>query len=609
MKADAYELKVIFGHNRQLFAPLFQRPYVWNEQDQWEPLWSDIKRLAEKQLNGEKKIRPHFMGAIVLEQLAVPVGKPDARSIIDGQQRVTTLQLFMAAFRDLCRDLDGADKMAESIELLIFNQDPIIQIEDDRFKVWPTNVDRSAYRIVMKAGSPKEAVRILKVQDGKERSQVVHAYEYFYKTLRAWIGESENGLNDRLQSLYYSVRDYLKIVVIDMDDEDDAQVIFETLNARGTPLLPSDLVKNFLFHKASEEGADTEYLYENYWKPFDTDDDFWREEMRVGRILRPRIDIFLQHYLALMRNEEISTKSLFREYQEFADSNHDWNAEKLMESFRDYARHFKHFLTLSKETREGMFFHRMRIMDTTTVFPFLLGLYEKLGSTPEGKKKIVEIIGPLESFLVRRMVCRLTAKNYNRLFLDLVNRLNRAKNPDAELVVGFLAKSTADTNRWPDDEEFKKAWLEDPLFNKLKRDRMRLLLYALDARMLGTKTEEYYLREGLTVEHILPQEWEAHWPLPDIPKETPEQRHERRLNRNTLLHTIGNLTFLKQSLNSHVSNGRFPRKKEKILEHSAINLNRFLLEKKSWDERDIKERGGKLFTVAKKIWPGPEGRT
>jgi len=159
MKADAYELSIVFGYERQLFAPLFQRPYVWDKEKQWEPLWNDIKTIAENLVQGNEDVKPHFLGAIVLDQLRVPVDKPDARSMIDGQQRLTTMQVFLAAFRDLCRDKPELKRLSKRIERLMFNDD--VKEDIDRFKVWPTNVDRLIYRVVMTARSPHEVRRIL----------------------------------------------------------------------------------------------------------------------------------------------------------------------------------------------------------------------------------------------------------------------------------------------------------------------------------------------------------------------------------------------------------------------------------------------------------------
>lgn len=172
MKADAYEISKVFGFDRQLSAPLFQRPYVWEQERQWKPLWEDTKTIAEHLLADEENLRPHFLGAIVLEQLRVPVGKPDARSIIDGQQRLTTIQILLKAIRDICMIDSKFPRLGESIELLMFNHSAMIDEADDRYKVWPTNIDQDAYRIVMKAQSPKDVISELEKNVGAEKSNI-----------------------------------------------------------------------------------------------------------------------------------------------------------------------------------------------------------------------------------------------------------------------------------------------------------------------------------------------------------------------------------------------------------------------------------------------------
>jgi len=395
-----------------------------------------------------------------------------------------------------------------------------------------------------------------------------------------------------------------------MGHEDDAQVIFETLNARGTPLLPSDLVKNFLFHRAQEEKSDVQFLYESYWEPFEKEDEFWRGEMRQGRIKRPRIDLFLQHYLTLMKKDEVTASALFAEFQKLVDKHSNQNPEWHLRSFREHADHFYNFFTMSREHREGEFFHRLRIMDTTTVFPFLLGLYRDLENFSDASREKVGILEDLESYLVRRMICRLTAKDYNRLFLDLLAELRKKGQFTRQSLRDFLMRQTAESRLWPTDEKFRQAWLYSPLYNTITRPRLRMLLKALDEALSSSKTENYSLRDDLTVEHILPQYWEEHWPLSALgEKETPEERIERIRRRNTLIHTIGNLTFLTKALNPAISNGPFERKKSEILKYSALNLNRFLTEIKTWDEERILKRGEEFFELACRIWPHPESES
>jgi len=157
------------------------------------------------------------------------------------------------------------------------------------------------------------------------------------------------------------------------------------------------------------------------------------------------------------------------------------------------------------------------------------------------------------------------------------------------------------------DVEFEEAWLNAPLYTAITRPRLRLLLRALDDGLHTAKTEKYTLKESLTVEHILPQHWGLHWPLPKIEGETPEAYVERERRRNHLLHTVGNLTLLTQSLNStpSVSNAAFETKKAEILKYAVLNVTRFLHDVDEWDETHILARSKTLLEVVKAIWPYP----
>jgi uncharacterized protein with ParB-like and HNH nuclease domain len=192
MKADAYEVTKVLGYDRQLFAPLFQRPYVWKKSEQWEPLWNDIRRMAERLLSctGDKdtlKVKPHFFGAVVLDQFRVPVGKPDARSIIDGQQRLTTLELLLVAFRDCLRTDAKNDKQARKLERLLFNED--MDEDADRYKVLPTNIDRAPYKAVMDAGSPAALHKQAEAKKVDEKASVVEAYYYHVTLYLSYLGK------------------------------------------------------------------------------------------------------------------------------------------------------------------------------------------------------------------------------------------------------------------------------------------------------------------------------------------------------------------------------------------------------------------------------------
>ncbi|MBK7189536.1 MAG: DUF262 domain-containing protein [bacterium] len=255
MESGILSIRTIFGQQRRHLVPLYQRPYVWKRQDQWEPLWDDLRGLAERLLAG-KETRPHFLGAIVLDQVRQPTGYIESRWVIDGQQRLTTMQIVLEAFSDLCQEY-GSKQKGSALLALTRNQNPMEEVKDVEFKVWPTNSDQHGFRTVMRAGSATE-VKAAFDCDADEvavGNTIGDAYLYFHRAIEQWLDLDQDGYEERLDALFRAIPDLVRMVVIDLGADDDAQLIFETLNARGTPLLPVDLVKNYLFHKARSREA------------------------------------------------------------------------------------------------------------------------------------------------------------------------------------------------------------------------------------------------------------------------------------------------------------------------------------------------------------------
>jgi hypothetical protein len=232
------------------------------------------------------------------------------------------------------------------------------------------------------------------------------------------------------------------------------------------------------------------------------------------------------------------------------------------------------------------------------VYPLLLHIFGR-DQTTENLSATLQILCDLESFLVRRLVCGLTTKNYNRLFLDLLHDVvSTEETPESTVREGLLSV-TGDSTRWPDDDEFRSAWMTRNIYSLSKR-KVSLVLGALDVRLQKRMTEAYTLvYQNLTIEHLLPQSWEEHWPLdPELPEDA--ARHQRVVT----LHTMGNLTLLTTALNPSVSNGPWGEKRQKILAHSALNLNRDL--PLTWDEARIQARSELLFDTAAMEWPYPK---
>jgi hypothetical protein len=591
-------IKGVFDSTERLEAPLFQRPYVWTESPNWEAMWEAVQSVAERRLAGRES-HPHFLGTIVLDQLHTGLGKVHARQIIDGQQRLTTLQLALAATRDLCIRLNET-RYAKAFERLTVNDVPLSEDEDDVFKVWPTNADRADFRAVMAARSAA-AVRKLEHAKRSDGWLIPDAYLYFHDRVDEWLGPAgTDGLTQKLQSLFTAFSEDLHLVVINLEAQDDAQEIFETLNSLGTPLLPADLVKNYLFHRAEREDADTDTLYERFWAPFDEDRGHWRKEIRQGRLKRPRLDLFLGHFITLQQRDDVVIAQLFSAYRELVERGAPETAAAHMERFSTYANVYYSFENFPAGTREAQFFDRLWALDNTTIFPVLLEVLRRHAGEA-GRDELLQIFGDIESFFVRRAVCELTSKNYNRLTVDMLKTLHASDDYSAAAIRAFLLSHDTEVARWPSDDEFSKAWMDLPFYKRL-RNRTRMILEALELAMHTGKTEKITIDVKLTVEHLLPRDWARHWPLPAqgdgaLSDEGPEDRRER------LLHTIGNLTLLTKELNPSVSNGPWAKKREKILEHSALTINRPLPER--WDEAAIEARTKALLKTALTVWPRP----
>src|SRR5690606_2814530 len=220
---------------------------------------------------------------------------------------------------------------------------------------------------------------------------------------------------DRLDALWQVVKDGLQLVVINLGEGDETQVIFETLNARGTDLLPADLIKNFLFRRAQLEGADVEELYADHWARFESD--FWREKVSQGRIERPRIDLFVNHYLTLMTRDEVKTTHLFQAFKRYVEERSAGSPQDAAGHIRQLARFadiYHAFHNPGAHVALERFFRMLEAVDTATVYPVVLHAYDQLNATDPAE--FDRVLAVLESFLMRRLVANATSKNYNRLF-------------------------------------------------------------------------------------------------------------------------------------------------------------------------------------------------
>ena len=613
MQAFTRSILDLFPQGRRYMVPLFQRPYVWTEEKQWEPLWEDIRTKTEEFLNGQE-MDPHFMGAIVINQMRTYGPSIPTHEIIDGQQRLTTFQLFLTAFRDIAAEI-GPPHIAAELKNYILNLIPQGAAPEEEFKVWPTRADQEGFAHTAKAGGRSELEKlypaVYKRKQLQPRPKMVEAYLFFERSIRDFIYEGTPSTHqERVQGLHFALQRSLQLVSIELDTKDDPQVIFETLNARGEPLLSSDLLRNFTFLRAKRESVNADLLYDKYWAPFDTQEaeeganasHFWKVEELQGRLKRPRLDLFFQHFLALKTGRDVNVTRLYHDYRRWIEREKPFpGIEAELVELQRYSTVFAKFFVPDEGTEIGRFIVRLRkLLDTNTVFPLLLYLEADSGMSVEER---THVLRDLESYLVRRIVCGLTEKGYNILFLQMLRAL---RNHDAlspatfrEILLGLEGESRL----WPDDAQFRVAWLGRPIYRAVKStSRVEAMLRAIEDHQISDRRETIRLIGTLTIEHVMPQEWEAHWPLPEgLDRLTAEPE------RDKLLHTFGNLTLLTQKLNSDVSNGPYHRKQPLIIRESALQMNTYFQDRQGWDEEAIRDRGASLFGVAQQLWPFPQG--
>lgn len=356
MEAHPRSPRVLFEGKEHYEIPAFQRPYVWNEEDQWAPLWDDVLRVAEsyiaaKESGTEPAIRQHFLGAVVYETRPPVTGDVTRHEVIDGQQRMTTLQLLLDAVQQVI-DERGHEDLAEALEGLILNKQKAFIDQRERFKLWPSQADRLAFAAAMDPAAPS---------DGEHR--ILDAHKFFRREATRWLSGEPDDDGDvppsteglRVEALTSTLQDRLILVAIDLTGHDDAQLIFETLNDRGTPLLKADLIKNWVFRTGEAIGATVEKWSVTHWAEFD--DAWWREEIAQGRHVRSRIDIFLQYWLTMRTQDEVKAEDIFRIFVSYAGPHFTSAgcADALLAELRQDADSYRTFAQLAPTTPEGRF--------------------------------------------------------------------------------------------------------------------------------------------------------------------------------------------------------------------------------------------------------------
>jgi hypothetical protein len=652
MKAGPVEIGTLLQNRNRFCIPIYQRHYVWNREKQWEPFWQDVRTKAIERLAGRERRFSHFMGAVVLESRAKPsVKQVPSFQVVDGQQRLTTFQLFLTAARHYAQFI-AHETTVGNINRYVLNSDPAL-MEDPKieiYKVWPTQSNRKLFVDIV-ASQDRASLRKAyaeywyanasrdQVKEYSSTPSMLRAYGYFYDRIKHSVETDDlhDDLNEapeadevaadpsesqvpkelKLDAIWQSLLEEFKVVEIVLDEGDDAQVIFETLNDRGEPLLAADLVRNNIFQRADARGEDAEALFKKHWKPFEHPS--WNAMEKQGRYKKQRIEFFLANFIAAKIAGEVTISKLFSEYKAFlrpARNSIIARYANVQDEIRDleaYGNIYREITERNSGTPLAEFSKRLWAWDVSTVNPLLLRLWSSDMSDGEKQQSLQLLL----SFIVRRAVCGLTSKNYNNLFLSVIAGLDKNSWTYDDLR-SHLVALTAESGRFPQDAEFEHAIASKPLYNTLGPARVRTLLSEIELIKRGKKQEDKSLPDTLTVEHILPQTWRQHWPMMNGPQPTDASFTQslfavieddtavgQIVRRNRIMQTLGNLTLVTQSFNSSVRNFAFEVKRKEFEDQSILMLTKDFVKKPKWDEDEISARSKMLFENARVLWIAP----
>lgn len=601
----------LFDGKKRFLIPLYQRKYAWRAHPQLDLLWEDIERAVRHLTSDRASLSPHFMGAIVIGQIKTYGKQVQAFEIIDGQQRLTTFQILISALRDVA-DANGS-KYASELRNYLINDGVMENPRIERYKLWPSITDRRAFVGIIDPVIDPDSIAPKPSDENGFVSRSVAAHAYFRDRIERHVGISEAFDEDRLETLFEALKDGLAVVSIELEGGDDPQTIFETLNSRGVDLTPGDLMRNFIFQRAkglgqSDNSLVVDQLYEKHWMPLDRA--FWSQLASRGRQSRQRIDWMLTDHLSMHIGDLVSVESLFESYRRWILNSRPFaTVEMELESITGSGEVERRLFDQDKLDPIGRFGIFADAFDVSTAMPLVLFLAKdtSIGTDIDRALKV------LESYILRRDICGLTTKNYNRLFVGIIGRLRSSSGDKFETLVEYLSSRQSDIDRWPNDDEWRRGWLGRDQYKGPRQPRLRYIFEAIEQAKRTSLNEEIEIKSALTIEHIMPQQWRQNWPIygrPPVDADGADPAYlARQVARDSAINKLGNLTLLTHSLNASVSNGAYPVKMPAVRSHSSLALNRELNSFDHWDEVAIAERGAALFDVARKLWAAPNRPT
>jgi hypothetical protein len=548
MEATPTQIINYFSGFKQNIVPLFQRPYTWTEK-QWRVLWEDIFSFYDVTDTRSN----HFMGAVVtMPARSVPVGVSKFL-VIDGQQRLTTVALLMCAIRDSLGEVDSMHR--RRIQSFYLTNEGYEASE--YYKLLPTQGDRLPYSALIN----DQGVLV-------EDSHFKKAYDYFRRKIRSQVDEGKIIEPRRILEI---IETRLMVVMINLSDNDDPYLIFESLNFKGAPLEQADLVRNYFLMRFPV--ADQQAIYEHLWLP-------------MQNRLTVNLTEFMRHFLGA-EGEEVRKSDVYASIKRLVADADASSVRLLMNRMERLSTLYSRLSGFAPDPNMelGRYFDHFRRLDFGSVYPLLLALYEDHAEGQFGAEEFVDALKVLHSFIVRRMIVGVPSNSLSGLFISMCHSKPVTDSPSGWLASSLGAEER--NRRWPSDLEFEERWIHAEIYGS------RVCHVVLECIEEQSGHHEPAEMHNATVEHVMPQTLNPEWE---------EALGPERNQYKDWLHTIGNLTLT--GYNPELGN-RYYSEKRDMFALSHFELNRYFSNFETWGLDEIPKRASTLFNIARQIWPRP----
>ncbi len=558
MKATEAKLLGFLQKSPQFVIPIYQRTYSWTDK-QCRQLWDDIVRAGSSEA-----IAVHFIGAIVyVEQGLSQITHQAPLLVIDGQQRLTTVSLLIEALARAVGNHEPVDGFSAAKLRHYYLSNPL-ESGDRYYKLLLSQTDNTSLKALIK-----------NTEQPKEPSlRITQNFALFTELL---VGQQAD--------LASVCRGLAKLVVVDIAlgrDQDNPQLIFESMNSTGKELSQADLIRNFILM-----GLDPDLqtrLYEDYWRPMEQD--FGQEAYGT------QFDSFMRHYLTVRTGGIPREREVYDAFKDYSRTTavREAGIEALVKDIRAFARYFC-ALALGREQDHVLSeaFHDLRELKVDVAYPFLLELYDDYMNDALSAADFAAAVRLVEAYVFRRAICAIPTNSMNKTFATFGKALRKDRYLES-IRAHFLMLPSY--RRFPGDEEFRRDLHTRDLYNFRSRSYW-LRRLENHGRKERVPVDEY------TIEHILPQN-------PDL---TVTWRHElgeewQRVQQQWL-HTLGNLTLT--GYNAEYGDRPFAEKRDMTggFKQSPLKLNARLGEIETWNEGAIQARAGWLADQALSVWTAP----